>query len=258
MGRHSARLRAFFDGVGDPPRGPQPADPRQRPARFFPGLTARPFHDPRAYPFTLELERAWTVVRDEMLALFRADRFVMIDSHRSLVPEGSWTRLPLLNYGHRYDAICRALPRTSALVEAIEGAGDPGLAYVSALLPRTRVAPHCGPTNTRIRCHLPLLVPRGCTLTVGGERRSWRTGRCLLFDDSFEHRVDNPSDRPRIVLVVDVWHPELTTAERAVLRRHFHGPGGLRPRPEAMMATTMPSHAIGALGAFAHVEPGSE
>lgn len=38
-------------------------------------------------------------------------------------------------------------------------------------------------------------------------------GRCLVFDDAFEHEVWNPSGETRAVLVFDFWHPDLSDAE---------------------------------------------
>ena len=41
-----------------------------------------------------------------------------------------------------------------------------------------------------------------------------------ILDDSFEHEVWNEAeDAYRVILLVDVWHPELTAAERDVVRR---------------------------------------
>ena len=37
--------------------------------------------------------------------------------------------------------------------------------------------------------------------------------RCVLFDDSFEHEASNESDSPRVVLIIDIWHPDLTREE---------------------------------------------
>ena len=50
-----------------------------------------------------------------------------------------------------------------------------------------------------------------------------------MFDDSFVHSVEYPAcdeeeDRCRIVLIVDLWHPELTQAERQILC-HMYPPG---------------------------------
>ena len=50
-------------------------------------------------------------------------------------------------------------------------------------------------------------------MRVGSETRSWEEGKCLVFDDSFEHEVWNAGQGTRIVLVLDVWHPDLTGAE---------------------------------------------
>jgi len=38
-----------------------------------------------------------------------------------------------------------------------------------------------------------------------------------VFDDSFEHEVWNNSTESRVILLVDVWHPELTLNERVIL-----------------------------------------
>lgn len=38
-------------------------------------------------------------------------------------------------------------------------------------------------------------------------------GKCVIFDDSFLHEAANLSDKPRVVLIVDVWHPDLTSVE---------------------------------------------
>jgi aspartate beta-hydroxylase len=42
-----------------------------------------------------------------------------------------------------------------------------------------------------------------------------REGECFIFDDSFEHEAwnDHPN-RSRIVLIIDVWHPSFSPAER--------------------------------------------
>jgi len=52
------------------------------------------------------------------------------------------------------------------------------------------VWPHCGPSNTRIRAHLGLVVPEGCCrMRVANETIEWKEGKIIVFDDSFEHEV---------------------------------------------------------------------
>jgi aspartyl/asparaginyl beta-hydroxylase (cupin superfamily) len=42
----------------------------------------------------------------------------------------------------------------------------------------------------------------------------WNEGQAVLFDDSYEHETRNRTDHERVVLLFDVWHPELTLRER--------------------------------------------
>jgi aspartate beta-hydroxylase len=94
-----------------------------------------------------------------------------------------------------------------------------GLTYFSRLAPDTQIAAHCGPTNLRVRCHLGLDIPAGdCGLRAGGETRSWQTGKCLVFDDRFEHEAWNRTRESRTILVVDLWHPDLSREEITAIR----------------------------------------
>lgn len=94
-----------------------------------------------------------------------------------------------------------------------------GAVEISILKPGAHLVRHCGPTNHRIRLHLGLAVPKKAVISVGGEERSWMQGKVLLIDDSFEHEVWNNGSSARIVLIVDVWHPRLSLAEREKIRK---------------------------------------
>jgi aspartate beta-hydroxylase len=86
------------------------------------------------------------------------------------------------------------------------------------MTPGTHIKPHRGTTNLRVLCHLALRIPRGdCAIRVGGEARPWREGRCIVFDDYYEHEAWNFTAEDRIVLMLDLWHPDLTGPEIAVL-----------------------------------------
>jgi aspartyl/asparaginyl beta-hydroxylase (cupin superfamily) len=63
-----------------------------------------------------------------------------------------------------------------------------------------------------------LIVPEGCWFRVGAETRSWRRGEAFVFDDTIEHEAANPSADLRVVLIFDVWHPDLSGAEREAVR----------------------------------------
>ena len=88
---------------------------------------------------------------------------------------------------------------------------------------------HHGPTNKKLRCHLPLKVPKRhtneqdvlgsgpappCWLRVGDVTVPVQEGVAIVFDDSFEHEAANEHEtEPRIVLVVDFWHPDFSDEE---------------------------------------------
>ena len=91
-------------------------------------------------------------------------------------------------------------------------------AMFSLLAPRTSIPPHNGVSNTRLVCHLPLIVPAGCWFRVGAETRYWERGKAFVFDDTIEHEAANPSDELRVVLIIDIWHPGLSETERNAAR----------------------------------------
>nr|WP_255220118.1 aspartyl/asparaginyl beta-hydroxylase domain-containing protein [Burkholderia glumae] len=115
---------------------------------------------------------------------------------------------------------CRRCPGTAALMHRVETYLNPGGAFIfSVIQGGTKIPPHSDSTNIKLTCQLPLLVPPGSRLRVGAETRGWPEGRAILFDDTFEHESWNDSDQPRVCLLVDIWHPGLTQAERAAITR---------------------------------------
>jgi aspartyl/asparaginyl beta-hydroxylase (cupin superfamily) len=95
------------------------------------------------------------------------------------------------------------------------------IALWSLLKPVTHIQPHHGLLNTRLICHIPLIVPHSCAIRVGNETRSWREGEALIFDDSFEHEAWNKSGDTRVILLFEIWRPEITLEERAALTAIF-------------------------------------
>ena len=87
----------------------------------------------------------------------------------------------------------------------------------SVLTPGTHILPHHGVTNTRLVLHLPLIVPAGCNLVVGGESHAWEKGRCVVFDDTYLHEAWNRGDSTRVVMIMDVWNPYLSEVERLAI-----------------------------------------
>lgn len=193
----------------------KPPDPWQQPLRYYPGLTSKPWHDPAIFDWVPRVEEAFPKIRAEALALLEAGQFVM-NANENLA-EGTWTEIRLFSEGHVFANNRVAAPRTAELIASIPGATTAGLAFFAHVGPGTHVARHWGPHNARLRCHLGLVVPPGCSMRVGAETKAWEEGKLMVMDDSFEHEVWNTSTESRLVLVFDVWHPDLTPSQIAAI-----------------------------------------
>lgn len=214
------------------------ADPLQHPNYpCFPGLRHRPWHDPRDYEAVRILEAGFDAIREEALQLddaARVDYSTAARPHRSWrkpwtllrpdPPRGTWTVYLFHHMGSQVESVTGACPRTLAILESLPGAcrdyawGD---TLFSAMSGGSHLRPHCSIDNLRVRIHLGIEVPEGCSMRVGTETRAWENGRCLVFEDSFEHEVWNRSTARRVVLIADLWHPDLTGIEVRALTAGF-------------------------------------
>lgn len=83
-------------------------------------------------------------------------------------------------------------------------------AFFSAMSPDTHILKHHGPTNKKLRFHLPLIGVEGSRLRVDTETRELQSGKPYVFDDSFEHEAWHDGSNTRIILIADLWHPDLS------------------------------------------------
>ena len=196
----------------------------------YPGLRSLPWHDPATIPAARALEAAAAQIIAEY---HRLDPRAFVPESEPIARHGAWDVFILYERGRRHDDRCRLFPTVTAIVEQHRTVRSlAGLVYFSRLAPHSRVAPHAGPTNMRVRAHLGIDIPPDCGMRVNGTSATWDDGRCLVFDDSFPHEVWNESNRERIVLVVDLWHPDLSDDEVHLLdgfQRYVEwAAGGLR------------------------------
>ncbi|SFK89626.1 aspartate beta-hydroxylase [Rhodanobacter glycinis] len=210
-------------------------DPRQRPTfLYFPDLPSRPFYPRERFPAHARLEAATEAIREELHAVLAQARDELVPFLGAPAGEAAaagllgssgtqppaWDAFFFHRHGVRHDSECVRCPRTStwldsmALVRIRDHAPE---ALFSILRPGTHILPHRGVTNTRLVTHLPLVVPPDCALRVGGETHAWQEGRCVTFDDTFEHEAWNHSDRDRVVLIMDSWNPDLSEVEQAAV-----------------------------------------
>lgn len=143
-------------------------------------------------------------------------------------PTGEWAVFHLINQGVPVKKSCDECPLTYDVINQLVGCMKSNVfanVSFSVVQPGTHISPHYGPTNVRIRCHLGLQVSHSDVsyMVVNGCRLNWQYGKCSIFDDSFLHQVDHDAanSKPRAVLLIDFWHPELKEQERSTIDNLF-------------------------------------
>ena len=199
------------------------------PSHFhYPGLREREYHERTLFPWLAQLEAATELIRQDFERVMASERAELVPyiQYPDEVPlrqwaelnrNRAWTAIHLVQNGVTIDANVRHCPATMALLAGLNQPAVPGRgpnAMFSLLAPGAHIPPHTGVANTRLVCHLPLIVPPGCWFRVGAETRAWEVGKAWVFDDTIEHEALNPSDQLRVILIVDSWHPDLSPAER--------------------------------------------
>jgi aspartyl/asparaginyl beta-hydroxylase (cupin superfamily) len=257
---NEARFRANLESyLADNDMGPEAQSPRfreslellngekevyfQKPsAYYFPGLPQKQFYERSEFAWAETIETAADDMRRELAGLLEGDASFKpyLESRKDrpnydfhgLLDNPDWSTLYFWENGGPNEANIARCPRT---FEAVQKAPlcrittrAPSILF-SLLKGGARIAPHNGMINTRLICHLPLVVPAGCGFRVGNETRPWEPGKLLIFDDTIEHEAWNDSAQDRIILIFDVWRPELSEDERRAVTMMFEAIDGPSP-----------------------------
>ena len=175
---------------------------RQEPTEFdYPELPEKEFHPREDFPQLGELEAATDAIRGEFEQLIAAEAAEIVPYIRyadnlplrqwkDLNDSDRWSAIHLVRNGEVVDTNARHCPRTMEVLKKlpqphIRGASPN--AMFSLLAPHTHIPPHTGVANTRLVCHLPLIVPPGCGFRVGDSRTEWTVVKAFVFDDTIEH-----------------------------------------------------------------------
>ncbi|AMO73254.1 aspartyl/asparaginyl beta-hydroxylase domain-containing protein [Sphingorhabdus sp. M41] len=206
----------------------------QKPSVFYyPGMPQREFYERSEFPWLAEMEAAIPDMQEELRdVIARTQEFkpyVQGQPNRPrpnnpLLDDPSWGAHYFWKDGVEITQNSVHCPKTMAALAAapipVIQERSP-MALYSVLEPGTHIAPHYGMLNTRLICHIPLILPSDCALRVGGETRPWKAGEALIFDDSFEHEAWNRSDQRRVILLFEIWRPEISAEERQALTTIF-------------------------------------
>ena len=241
-GRSSSRFRDSLDILAGRKKV-YFQEPRQY---FLPGLPQIQFYERQDFPWLDRLEAATADIRAELMEVLREESafkpYVEGDArlpqteHQEMLNNPSWSAFYLWKQGDLVPQNAARCPKTVAALADAPFAQvknrSPSVMF-SLLRPGARIPPHTGEVNTRLICHLPLIVPDNCSFRVGNETRRLVEGRTWVFDDTMEHEAWNGSDRTRVILLFEIWRPELTVEERGLVSAMFEAidaySGGDRP-----------------------------
>jgi aspartate beta-hydroxylase len=213
------------------PAIPLPA--KQRPTFMtFPGLPDRAWYEHDEFAWMPGLERHTDAIREELRAVLAKDEgfrpFVQMPRQHpgaaywdKLNDSPNWNAFFFYRDGERFADNHARCPETSAALDTVplnRVADHSPEALYSVLTPGAHIPPHTGVINVRLVVHLPLIIPPDCGIRVGTETRGWTEGRCIAFDDTYEHEAWNKSNETRVVMILDIWNPALTLPEREGMR----------------------------------------
>lgn len=210
----------------------------QQPKTFyFPGLPQRRFYDPGEFPWLAQMLEHLPAMQAELRDQAGEDGaanagfapYVQTTAGRPapnnpLRDDPAWGACYFWRDGAPQEAMAKACPATMAALELAPMPRIPGRAPTalwSRLLPGAHIVPHHGLLNTRLICHIPIRTVPGCTLRVGSDTRAWEPGVPLVFDDSIEHEARNQGFEARVVLLFEIWRPEIGEEDRAAIGRLF-------------------------------------
>ncbi len=200
---------------------------------YYPGLPQTAFYERDSFDWVAILEAAAPAIESELAAVLATREgfrpYVEADPMRpnkghALLGNDDWSAFHLYEGGAPIATNAERCPATMAALSHVPLpyiAGRSPMALFSLLKPHTHIPPHNGMLNTRLIVHLPLIVPPKCRLRVGNHVRAVEAGKAMIFDDSIEHEAWNDSDQTRVVLLFEIWRPELDAGERTALTGMF-------------------------------------
>lgn len=202
----------------------------QRPSfLYIPGLRDQAFYDEAEFPRFAEIRQKLVgLLENYVNEQSQIGEHNYLDDFDNLPNTESWNQLnqnkwlatSLIKGGEYVDldddrlSLIRDIVSENVLADCSPHAPE---MFISVLKPGAYIPPHFGLSNVKVTAHLPLRVSNKAWLEVKGIRRYWDECNYLIFDDSLEHSAANEGTEERVVLIFDLWHPDLTKQERTAI-----------------------------------------
>ena len=232
---------------------------------YLPGLSIQPFWDPNDFDWANYLKTKYPEIRKEFLAVNADMQRLQQEGNNiwagALTEDAAsygegWKTLVLMNRGIWDQENVNLFPNTA---KAVHKSGVPATeVFFASMKGPSEIKKHTDFTNFVLTSHLALDIPYSgenkCRLSVGDNTQEWINGNVLVFDTSIMHDAVNESDQMRYILMLRLWHPDLTPAEREALQFTFDClelPGLVSDNPEERFAA---EQTVQAMRAFPQIK----
>ena len=162
---------------------------------------------PELFPNLHKLRAAFSTIKKEAMEAFKVSKPIRNDGYFKTIADEGWKRFYIKWYGPSDPRALEVCPQTTALIQEMP---EVHLAMYSILMPGSVIKPHNGPTRMCLRYHLGISTPnsKNCHINIAGHKYCWKDGEDVMFDDTFDHEVINNTDKPRIILFLDIERPQ--------------------------------------------------
>lgn len=175
-------------------------------------ISNAPVLDKSLFDWIPLLESHWKTIRSELDSVLESrdqiPAFHRLSQGQKRISRGdNWKTFIFSVLGDRYTPNCERCPQTAKVLGQIPALRN---AWFSIVSPHYHIPAHEGPTKGFVRIHLGLKIPaehEKCRIRVDQQEFSWQEGKCVVFDDSYDHEVWNDTDEERAVLFLDVDRP---------------------------------------------------
>jgi aspartate beta-hydroxylase len=196
---------------------------------YVPGLSISPFWNAQDFDWAKYIETKYPQIRKEFLAVNNDMQHLQQEGNNiwagALTDDGAaygdgWKTLVLMNRGTWDPVNVNLFPNTAKVVH---DSGVPATeVFFASMKGPSSILKHTDFTNFVLTSHLALVIPYSgqnkCRISVGDETHEWINGNVMVFDTSLMHDAVNESDKMRYILMMRVWHPDLTPVEREALQ----------------------------------------
>ncbi len=180
--------------------------------RRFSKVGDQEFFDNSDFPITAKLEENYEIIKSEFESM--RHRICDFAPFQDISPDqiyisndDKWKMFFLRAGTIDFKKNCEQFPKTMEIINSDKNLVS---AYFSVIGPRKMLMPHEGPWCGVLRVHMGIDIPTGgsgCTLVVNKKEYNWEEGKCVVFDDTYEHFAVNATDKDRVILFLDYMRP---------------------------------------------------